>query len=61
MKLYKVITPSLKLNVIYVKAKSIEDCLFKAKKKYEKDGGVFGDELIDLVVSIEKISDEIIE
>ena len=61
MKLYKIITPSLKLPVIYIKAKSIEDCLFKARKKYEQDGGLFGDKLFEKIKSIEKISEEIIE
>ena len=61
MKLYKVTAQSIRIPVLFIKAKSIEDCLFKARKKYENDGGVYSDELIERIISIEKLSDELIE
>jgi hypothetical protein len=61
MILFKVETSSIKFPVIYVKAESIEDCLYKSRKYFENSGSTFADELHKWITKIEVISKSIIE
>lgn len=63
MNVYKVKTSGglRDVGTLFIKAKDVTDCLFKARKKYESDGGSFGDELIGNIYLIEIVADGLIE
>lgn len=59
--LFKIENRSIKVPVIYVKAESLEDALYKARKYYESTDSVFADELHKSIYKIEIISKVLVE
>lgn len=59
--LYKIETTSLMFPVIYVKAKTLDDCLYKARKHFESSDSVISNDLFGMIKSIHLISKELVE
>lgn len=59
--LYKVETTSSRFHLIYVKAESIEDVLYKARKHFEAQDTIFARELHKMIVKIELVAKSIVE
>lgn len=59
--LYRIETSSIKFSVVYVKAKDMNDAMFKARKYFELSETVLSDDLFSMIRKIELISNILVE
>lgn len=59
--LVKIENRSIKVPVIYVKAESLEDALYKARKYYESTDSIYSDELHKSIYKVEIIANLLVE